>query len=404
MWDRFLRRRQVLRKGRRDNVCPRERRGGVGEPTLSVYRLAALVILLGFIAIWSAPLSAAGAQQDTQPNVAQLIEQLRDKDAEFRRPAAEALERLGGQEKSAAVPALIELLKDEQSDVRRSAAEVLGAIGAEAQAAVPALIEMLKGAEINLRSSAAEALERIRTADIRVREEDGLLSVRTQNARLGWLLDEISRKFKIAVIMGEGVDSQRVSVAFSDLPLDQGLRRILTEQDAFFYYRGGARLLTIWVYLKNAGRGLYPVPRDEWASTAELDEVLRDWDPAERAWAIETLVERRGELARDAVLQALEDEDERVRTNALYGALDQGIEVPVKTLSRLALEDPSLNIRFLALEALTGDPNLESVATWALDDPHPMIRDYAARLLDRLDRAGQPTPASQPAQGQSPGN
>ena len=87
-------------------------------------------------------------------------------------------------------------------------------------------------------------------------------------------------------------------------------------------------MLVVWVYPRNAGRGLYPVPAEDWASTAEIDERLADPDPEERAWAIETLVERRGERAQDAVSKALGDDNEEVRTSALHSAVEEGIELP----------------------------------------------------------------------------
>lgn len=91
--------------------------------------------------------------------------------------------------------------------------------------------------------------------------EDGRLSVRARNALLGRLLEEISRRGKVAIIQVGGVAGQRISVAFSDLPLDQGLRRILEQHDAFFYHRGGAALRVVWVYPKDEGRGMAPMPQ-----------------------------------------------------------------------------------------------------------------------------------------------
>ena len=41
-------------------------------------------------------------------------------------------------------------------------------------------------------------------------------------------------------------------------------------------------LLTVWVYRELEGRGLYPMPPEEWGSTAELEGRLADPDPEER--------------------------------------------------------------------------------------------------------------------------
>ena len=90
-------------------------------------------------------------------------------------------------------------------------------------------------------------------------------------------------------------------------------------------------------------------------------------------------------------------------SSALYGASNEGIKLPPETLAKLALEDASLNVRFLALQGLAGDPSLEWIAEQALDDPNPVIRNYAEKLLDRLDRAANPPEPGPPAQEPPPG-
>ncbi len=230
--------------------------------------------------------------------------------------------------------------------------------------------------------------------------EDGRLSVGARNAPLGRLLEEISRRGKVAIIQVGGVAGRRISVAFSDLPLDQGLRRILKQHDAFFYHRGGGALKAVWVYAKDEGRGMAPVPPEYWASTAELAQGLSDPDPDERARAIAAVVGRRGAKALDAVLKALNDDADQVRTEALYGAWKAGVELPAGLLSELARNDPSVDVRFLALEALAGDPAVEMVALDALDDPSSHVRNQARQILGRLDAAARPPAPSRPAQGQ----
>ena len=264
-------------------------------------------------------------------------------------------------------------------------------------------------------SSPAEVTERGSNSDVKPSEDslsfqnvtlvDGRLSVQVQNGRLGRLLDEISQKAKVAILTGEGLEGWLITAEFSDLPLDEGLRQILSGQDIFFYYRAGALLKAIWVYPKDEGAGLEPVPPNLWASTRDLEVELTDWDPKRRARAIEALVERKGDLALDAVMKALEDPDEWVRTQALYGASGADVELPSDTLANLARDDPSENVRFLALDALAvaDDPNIDFIATYALDDPSPHLRNKAEEILDRLDAAAQPGQPGRPAQ-QAPPN
>jgi hypothetical protein len=221
----------------------------------------------------------------------------------------------------------------------------------------------------------------------------GRMSVRVEGRPLTWLLEQISREAGVAILPSPGADEQRVSVAFEDLALDDGLRRILEPLDAFYYYRGGL-LRVVWVYPWDEGRGLQPVPPEDWASTTELEDRIYDPDPGERARAVQALVERRGIRASDVVLGALSDEDDWVRTQALYGASRAGVELPSQTLSDLAVNDPSENVRFLALEALAiaEDPWLEAIAVRALEDPSPHLRNKAREILGRLEPV-TPTPA-----------
>jgi hypothetical protein len=236
--------------------------------------------------------------------------------------------------------------------------------------------------------------------------KDGRLSVRVQNRPLGPILEEISRKGKVAIIRPHTVGRQLVSIQFRDFPLDEGLRQILKVHDAFFFYgverKASASLRAVWVYPRGRGRGLQPVPPEDWASTTELERDLTDPDPGVRARAVGALVERKGDQARDAVLQALKDEDDQVRTRALYETLDAEVKLPLDILIDLALRDASPDVRFLALEALADGPEARTIAVAALDDPSPHIRSKAQEIVRRLDAATRPRQPGQPAQGHSP--
>ncbi|MGH3118772.1 MAG: HEAT repeat domain-containing protein, partial [Gaiellales bacterium] len=183
------------------------------------------------------------------------------------------------------------------------------------------------------------------------------------------------------------------------LPLDEALRRLLQDHDAFFFYGverdRPASLRVVWVYPKGRGRGLMPVPPETWASTKELEGELRDADPPTRGRAVETLVKRKGERARDEVLRALADPDGRVRSRALHSALRARLDFPVELLTRLALEDSSSHVRFLALEALETRPAvIAPIASRAMHDPDPHVRSKAGEILSKLDRDARRARAS----------
>lgn len=214
--------------------------------------------------------------------------------------------------------------------------------------------------------------------------KEGRLSVRTQNHPLGWVLEEISSQGRIAIIVADGVQGQRIAVQFENLPLEEGLRQLLKDHDIFFFYTGAAKaansLSVVWVYPRGRGRGLEPVPPEVWASTKEVEGNLAHPDPDVRSRAVEALVERKGDRAMDVVLQALKDKENRVRVQALYAAVISGVELPADSLIGLALRDRSPDIRFLALRALEGRPQAREVAKAAQADPSPHVRNKAREI------------------------
>ena len=112
------------------------------------------------------------------------------------------------------------------------------------------------------------------------------------------------------------------------------------------------------------------------------------------------MVDRKGNEALDAVLHALADQVDLVRTHALYGAIGGGVEIPADILANLVLRDPSVDVRFLALNALVGDTNVEAIAQDALEDSSPHIRNKAREILKRLETTARLQESRQPAHGQ----
>lgn len=237
--------------------------------------------------------------------------------------------------------------------------------------------------------------------------KDGRLSVRVENRSEDWVLDEVSRQARVAISRVSGSGRTRVSLQFQDLPLNEGLRLILRDQDAFFFYgaagKSPASLKAVWIYPKGGGAGLEPVPPDVWASTKELERDLSDLDPAVRGRAIEALVERRQGAAREMVLAALEDPDEDVRSRALYQALNSDVDLSTDVLSDLALGDSSADVRFLALDALSDRPEARAVAEKAADDASPHVRQRAEEILHRPDANRHPVPPAGRPQRRSSG-
>lgn len=220
--------------------------------------------------------------------------------------------------------------------------------------------------------------------------KDGRLTVNVRNQSLHQVLDRISRQAQIPIIEGDDFSSQRMTVAFENLPLEDGLRLILQQHDAFFFVGVGktppATVQVVWVYDRGKGRGIAPVPPEMWASSKEIEERLASPNPDDRGDAIEALVKRKGEQARELVLQALADPDDHVRARALNAATNE-MDVPSELLMQ-AMSDRSGDVRFLALRALTDRPEAQAAAEHARYDPNPVVRQEADEILKRLAKKG----------------
>jgi len=226
--------------------------------------------------------------------------------------------------------------------------------------------------------------------------KNNMLTYRAKNQPLRSVLEEIGDAAGVAIVLGQDLGEEQVSVEFKDYRLDEALRQLLRDYDVFFFYgvqkeSEPAGLKTVWVYPSNRGQGLKPEPPEAWASTLEAERMLANGNPEVRARAIETLIERKQEQSLHLVLKALRDESELVRTRTLDEALSTDLEIPEQFLIELALNDRSIDVRFLALEALSEDPGpgLRWVAERSVQDPSEHIRKTARAILRQLDAAGR---------------
>ena len=221
--------------------------------------------------------------------------------------------------------------------------------------------------------------------------KEGRLTLEVANVRLESVLERLSEGTGIAIISAAGLERVRVSLKLQDIPLEEGLREILKDQDCFYFYSSDrdspARLKAAWVYPKGRGRGFQPVPPEQWASTRELEGRTGDPDPDVRWRALTTLIERNRNRAVDLVQRTLKEEkNEQVRMRVLDTAIEKRIDLPAGLLANLLCCDESENIRFLALQALSEDPNAAEILKSALKDPNPHIRRTAGQMMERLEK------------------
>ena len=228
--------------------------------------------------------------------------------------------------------------------------------------------------------------------------ENGLLSYRAKEQTLRSILGQIGKLAHVEMRFAEGLGSEQISVEFRHFRVDEALRQILKEYDAVFFYgadkenQGSAVLKAVSVHPAGQGPEISRSLPSAWKSrTGEVEGMLAHPDPEVRARAAMSLIRRKGPESSAAVLAALKDKNESVRAQALYRALMSGVEIPSDALVDLALNDESMNVRFLALQALPVDPTLRWVAERAANDSSQQVSAMAKDILKELDAANAPT-------------
>lgn len=133
-----------------------------------------------------------------------------------------------------------------------------------------------------------------------------------------------------------------------------------------------------------------------------------------QAAAVEDFARRGDPKAIPAVLDALRDDDWRVRSRAMDAAVNAYVPIPESTLIDSAQSDPSPDVRFLALAGVEAriDPALpqvpaidretaRSIGRLALSDSSEPVRLQAQQILDALD-AGRTASTEDQSQAGAP--
>ncbi len=247
--------------------------------------------------------------------------------------------------------------------------------------------------------------------------QDDLLSIRSQAEPLGAVLAELARQTGMQVYVTEAEAARKVSVSFDALPLQEGIGRLL---QGFNYTlrlapaptvdgrRQGLIVSEIRVFDRGEpsatgrqvrtpsartrpeapskpGRGPQPAP------VRPLSLLIQDAysapEPLDRMRALAMLGRRmeESEAVLPTLLDALQDEHDDVRKEAL-GLLSQ-TETPavIEAMSRVALTDvsPRLRLSALSLLAKTRGPIARRTLEQALQDPEPQIQARLQALLEQ---------------------
>ncbi len=132
-------------------------------------------------------------------------------------------------------------------------------------------------------------------------------------------------------------------------------------------------------------------------SAVWVQSHMGDADPRLRANAVEGLWGVETEEARDLMLGALRDTNNRVVGNALYGLYAMGESASLAETIKLAAH-PAAVFRATAAWVMgeTGDPRFREPVAQLLRDPHPMVRSRALRSVALIKAAVARAATGQP--------
>ena len=221
------------------------------------------------------------------------------------------------------------------------------------------------------------------------------LTVRLQRIPLQMALTVIARKSGLALALEEPL-AERVTVAFDDLPLDEGLRRLLGPRSYILSYAeagpsepvGVTKLVVLAKGRERLRAGEAPAVRFVVPTPQAMPAEL---DAARRREAVEALAasEEPGRHLNILLAVLKQDEDSDVREAAL-DALESLETFPLEPLAEVAMRDPQPSVRMRALELLgergKNDRGVEAVLQRASTaDPDDEVREAASSFLDSFD-------------------
>lgn len=260
------------------------------------------------------------------------------------------------------------------------------------------------------------------SSSVTVLYQDGHLSVSAEQIPLAQILRMVALKTGVEIKGFEGL-KREVSVRFSQLPLIEGVRRLLQDVSHILISnpspQGESRIIQVVVLGQRSGPSSEALGDEQESDPAQalvnrVDPGLTTHlDASVRRWAVERLSEQGGEEGFAALLESLEDQDASVRQATLAGIAQHGAAAiePIKALLgreshpevratavqllgqlggededdllRTMLDDQDVRIRVAVVEALGygGSPMATEALTRAARDPEPAVRMAALSTL-----------------------
>jgi hypothetical protein len=221
------------------------------------------------------------------------------------------------------------------------------------------------------------------------------LTVFAEDVPLRSILDEIGRATGVRIRV-DGGDQENVTIAFEDLPVEEGLRRLLRGKDFFMMSAPRGAIEAAHVYRRgapppagarvSAGAGAaVSQPRQDVASIRS--EAIANPSSRRRLRALERLAANAdADAAMGTVVEVLERESNPQLLERALDIAGQDPSTPLDVIVNLARRNPDAQVRIKALDHLSQRDRSDArvrhtLEVLATDDPAPEVRTVARRLL-----------------------
>jgi hypothetical protein len=213
---------------------------------------------------------------------------------------------------------------------------------------------------------------------------DERLSATLRQATVGEVFAELARQTGIHVQVEKAAAIETVSAEFTNLPLDEGIKRILQGKNYALTYsegthdrRGGAKIMAVRVLPTSTE----PIPSEP------VSDVATGPNPRLGTSVVVQGAEIGDRSALASFLSATRDADPRARRTAVIALGYLGDEFAVDALGRLLLSDSDKNVRRAATEALAeiGSPQALPELGRALKDQDLVVQRNAAEAIIAID-------------------
>jgi hypothetical protein len=211
-----------------------------------------------------------------------------------------------------------------------------------------------------------------------IKFSNGQLSVKIKNAPLEKVLKEIMSQSGARIWLNDSIDGT-VTIEFQNIPIGEGVRRILKDKNYAFTYsthevKEGKLSIVSASNSKEIFTKVKEEPPKKLPPKPGLPVVKKD-KPKKEKPSFESLVK-----------DALENEDAGKREDAVIALGESKDKRAIEVISKALANDPSEDVRLSAIDALMdiGDKSIVEPLSIALKDRDPWVRESAVEALGEI--------------------